>query len=286
MLVTSPQTPISYIRALHKFGQMDMEDLPKGLASSHARKIEKRLKSISGGKVLDIATGDGDFIHTLMNTLKDYDSFVGIDSSKKEVESAKKRFERQPIEIMEMNAEALEFENGSFDAVCISFSLHHLSRIDKVLAEMKRVLKTGGYFIVQEMFCDGDQNEAQRTKILQHHWNAEIDSLLGVPHYKTFTKQKIKDVANNLRLKEVEVFESTHMVKCLFCEEKFECEDPKYEKIIKLRIKGIDNALERLKNHPDLKTKNRLKEEGEKLRERIKKFGLAEASHLFSIGKK
>ena len=58
------------------------------------------------------------------------------------------------------------------------------------------------------------------------------------------------------------------------------------EKIIKLKIKGIDNALDRLKNHPDLKTKNRLKEEGENLRDRLKKSGSAEASHLFFIGKK
>ena len=263
-----------------------MENLPKGLATSGAMRIGKKLRSISGGKVLDVATADGGFIDTLMKALKDYDSFVGIDNSKKEVESAKKRFERQPVEIMEMNAEALEFENGSFDTVCISFSLHHLDKIHKVLAEMKRVLKSGGYFVIQEMYCDGEQTEAQKTDILQHYWDAEIDSLLGVTHNKTFTKQKIKDVVDNLKLKEVEVFESTHYVKCLFCEEKFECEDPKNEKAINQSIEEIDDALDRLKNHPDLRTRTRLEEEGEKLKERIRKFGSAPASHLFFVGKK
>jgi len=263
-----------------------MENLPKGLTTSGAMRIGKKLRSISGGKVLDVATGNGEFIDTLMKALKDYDSFVGIDNSKKEVESAKKRFEKQPVEIMEMNAETLEFENDSFDTVCISFSLHHLDKIHKVLAEMKRVLESGGYFIIQEMYCDGEQTEAQKTDILQHHWDAEIDSLLGVTHNKTFTKQKIKDIVNNLRLKEVEVFESTHYVKCLFCEDKFECEDPKNEKTINQSIKGIDDALDRLKNHPDLRTRTRLKEKGEKLKERIKKSGSAPASHLFFVGKK
>jgi len=253
---------------------------------SGAIRIAERLRSISGGKVLDVATGNGGFIDTLMKALKDYDCFVGIDSSKKEVESARKRFEGQPVEIMEMNAEAMEFENGSFDTVCISFSLHHLGEIDKVLAEMKRVLKSGGYFIVQEPFCDGEQTEAQKTDILQHHWDAEIDSLLGVTHNKTLTKQKIVDLVGRLKLKKVEVFESTHYVKCLFCEDKFECEDPKNEKIIKQSIKEIDDNLRRLTEYPDLKTRNRLKEEGEKLKERINKFGIAEASHLFFIGKK
>jgi len=109
---------------------------------------------------------------------------------------------------------------------------------------------------------------------------------LGVSHNKTLTKQEIKDVVNNLELKEVEVFESTHYVKCLSCEDKFKCEDPKNEEIISQSIKEIDDALDRLRKHSDLKVRNRLMEEGEKLRERVKEFGSAPASNLFIIGKK
>lgn len=265
---------------------MKMENLLKGLASSSAKKIERRLKLISGGKILDVATGDGGFIRTLMKTLRDYDLFIGIDNSKKELESARKHFEGKPVNIMEMNAEALEFENDSFDTVCVANSLHHLYRIDKVLAEMKRALKTCGYFVIQEMFCDEEQAEAQRSDILQHHWDAEIDSLLGVTHNKTLTKQKIKDIVSSLGLKEVEVFESTHYVKCLFCDEKFECENPKNEKIVNQAIKEIDDNLRRIKEYPYLKARTRLEKEGEKLKERIKKFGSASASYLFIVGKK
>jgi len=127
---------------------MEMEDLPKGLSSSNASKIAKRLGSVSGGRILDVATAGGGFIDTLMKALKDYDSFVGIDycasaTSKKEMESAKKRFEGKPVRFFEMNAENLKFEDESFDTVCMSHSLHHLASIGKVLAEMKRVLKKG-----------------------------------------------------------------------------------------------------------------------------------------------
>ncbi len=45
-----------------------MEDLPKGLALSNATKIAKRLRSISGGRILDVATEGGGFIDTLMKT--------------------------------------------------------------------------------------------------------------------------------------------------------------------------------------------------------------------------
>ena len=263
-----------------------MVKLPEGLERSNAIRIMERLRSISGGRVLDVATGKGGFIDTLMKTLKDYDSFVGIDCSEEDVESGKKRFEDQPVEIMKMNAEGLDFENNSFDTVCISHSLHHLNRIEKVLAEMKRVLKTDGHFILQEMFCNGEQTEAQRTDILQHHWDAEIDSLLGDTHNKTLTKQKIKDIVSRLGLKEVEEFESTHYVECLFCDKRFECENPKNQKIVNQAIKEVDDNLRRLEEHPDLKMRTRLKGEGEKLKERIKKFGSADAAHLFTIGKK
>jgi hypothetical protein len=46
-----------------------MEALPKGLASSNASKIAKRLGLVSGGRILDVATAGGGFIDTLMKTL-------------------------------------------------------------------------------------------------------------------------------------------------------------------------------------------------------------------------
>lgn len=270
-----------------------MEDLPKGLASSNASKIAKRLGSVSGGRILDVATAGGGFIDTLMKTLKDYDSFVGIDycasaTSKKEMESARKRFEGQPVEFLEMDAGYLKFEDNSFDTVCISYSLHHLENIDRVLAEMKRVLKPDGYFIVQEEYSDGEQNEAQKTDILRHHWDSEIDSLLGIVHHKTFPKQKIKDIMDSLRLSELETFESTHPVRCLICDRKFDC-DPKKGKgevTIDQFAREIDDNLRRLDEHADLEIRERLKKEGEKLKERMRKYGAANASNLFLIGRK
>ena len=270
---------------------MEIEELPKGLASSNASKIAKRLGSVSGGRILDIGTASGGSIDTLMKTLKDYDSFVGIDyypsaTSKKEMESAKKRFEGKPVRVLEMNAENLEFEDGSFDAVCISHSLHHLGKTDRVLAEMKRVVKNGGNFILQEAYCDGDQTEAQKADELEHEWEARIDSLLGVTHNKTLTKQRIMDIVSSLKLRELEVFDSTHSVDCLFCKRKYECEDPKNQATFHRAISEIDNAIKRIDNYPDLETRNRLKEEGERIKETIAKSGSASASYLFIIGKK
>ena len=259
-----------------------MEDLPKGLASSNASKIAKKLGSVSGGKVFDVATAAGGFIDTLMKTLKAYDSFVGIDycasdESRKNMESAKKRFEGKPVQFFQMNAENLQFEDESFDTVCMSHSLHHLSKIDRVLTEMKRVLKSGGNFILQECYCDGDQTEAQKADELEHEWEARIDSLLGVTHNKTLTKQRITDIASSLNLRELEVFDSTHPIDCLFCKRKHECEDPKNQATFHEMIKDIDDAIKRIENYPDPETRNRLKEEGKIIKETIEKSGSAPA---------
>jgi len=269
---------------------MKMGDLPKRLALSNASKIAKRLGSVSGGRILDVGTEGGGFIDTLMKTLKDYDSFVGIDycasaTSKKEMESAKKRFEGKPVRFFEMNAESLKFENESFDTVCISHSLHHIASIDKVLAEMKRVLKKGGNFILQEAYCDGDQTEAQKADEREHEWEAQIDSFLGITHNKTLTKQRIMDIANSLKLNELEIFDSTHPIDCLFCRRKYECEDPKNKATFHNSIKDIDNAIKRIEDYPDLGTRNRLRGEGERIKEAIAKSGSAPASYLFIIGK-
>jgi ubiquinone/menaquinone biosynthesis C-methylase UbiE len=264
----------------------DLENLPQRLAVSGAVKMRVKLGSISGGTVLDVATGPGDFIETLMKALKDYDCFVGIDISQKDLKSAKKRFRDKPVKLMNMNAESLEFGDSSFDTVCIAYSLHHLERIDKVLAEMHRVLKPSGNFIVQEEFCDGKQTEAQKTNILQHAWGAQIDSLLGETHKPTFIRHRIEEIIGNLKLEQIEIFESTHPVECLFCEKKFRCANPKSEEEIDGSLKEIDDNLKRLKEIAAPRARIKLQKIAEKLKERNRKFGNTHPSVLLAIGRK
>ncbi len=225
-----------------------------------------------------------------MNTLKDYESFVGIDNctyhdSAKEMREGREHFKDRPVGFAKMNGEHTGFGDGSFDTVCISYALHHLDDLDTVLAEMRRVLRPGGCFIIQELYCDGDKTEAQMVDELDHEWCAGIDRLLGMTHNKAFTKQRLMDFANGLGLKDLEVFDSDRPVDCLLCERNQLCEDPRNQANFHDLTKRVDETYDRIKDYPDPEVRNRIKEEGEMIKKAIARSGSAPAPYLFIIGR-
>ncbi len=255
----------------------------EGLEASGAREIAERLAMIMGGRVLDVCTGKGAFIEMLMKILKGFAAFVGVDLASEDLAVAREKFQGQSVQFFEMDAADLEFKADSFDTVCIANSLHHLAEMPKVLKEMKRVLKPGGYFLVEEMYQDGEQSDAQRTDILEHHWTAKIDRLKGIFHHETFTQKQILMALEALHLVNLEVLYSSRRVKCLVCPERFECEDPKSNSNIESFIKGIDKTLQRLtgdERSPELVA------EAERLKRLVRETGFASASIVFAIGRK
>ncbi len=130
--------------------------------------ISELLCSIKASQVLDVATGRGDFLLTLQQQLGFFGSGVGVDIKSFDEWEAEK-FLELPVTFMQMDASKLDFEDATFDLVSISNSLHHMPDPCKTLAEMVRVLKPGGYFILYEMFTD-NQTPEQQTHTLLHQW--------------------------------------------------------------------------------------------------------------------
>ena len=111
------------------------------------------LACIPGGRILDVATGNGNFVSFLLEGLPAFDEIVGIDTSEKAGTAFNETFKDQPhVRFEKMDAAKMDFPKASFDIVCISNSLHHMSDPEPVLDEMKRVLKPGGHFFVAEMY--------------------------------------------------------------------------------------------------------------------------------------
>ena len=167
------------------------------------QKLEKKLKEIHGGNVLDVATGRGEFIN-LIEEFKSFASITAIDTSERAEKAFKEKF--QDVEFLIMDAANMSYKDESFDTVCLSNSLHHMPDLNKTLNEMKRVLKKGGNFIINEMLSN-QQDEAMKSHVLLHHWWAKIDTIFGEKHDSTFSKDEIIAIMDALELTDYDLVE-------------------------------------------------------------------------------
>ena len=95
-------------------------------------------------KVLEIGCGIGSVVFELGR--QGYDT-TGIDISGEAIAYGLKKYGDIRLEVQA--AEALSYEDGSFDVV-MSFDLfEHIARIDTHVSEVWRVLRRGGYYLFQ-----------------------------------------------------------------------------------------------------------------------------------------
>jgi SAM-dependent methyltransferase len=233
---------------------------------------ELTIKAFCAGRILDVATGSGQFINYLIENLKDYSEIIGIDSSEKAAAAFIEAFKDKPnIHFNKMDAGHMDFADASFDTVCISNSLHHMAELQPVLEEMKRVLCSGGHFVANEMYKD-NQTETQMTHVLLHHWLAAVDTAKGITHYQTYSRQQILDILAGLGLYKVVTEDVSNLNN-----------DPKDPGIVKELTGTVDLYLKRIEG---LSEEASLCERGLELRQRIKEIGFRSATSLLVIGEK
>ena len=230
--------------------------------------LEKKLKEINGGNVLDVATGRGEFIN-FIKEFKNFKEITAIDASERAEKAFKEQF--KDVEFQIMDAANMSYKDETFDTVCLSNSLHHMPDLDKTLNEMKRVLKKGGNFIINEMLSN-QQNEARKSHVLLHHWWAKIDTIFGEKHDPTFSKDEIIAIIDALKFTDYDLIEYA-----------WDIENPKEEKFVNGQLKVIEMGLERLKGKEEYSS---LKIEAEKIKEHIITNGFAPASAVFIVGRK
>lgn len=229
------------------------------------------LRGIDGGRVLDVATQQGRFAQILIENLRDYTEIVGVDIDEQAIKAAREALGQGNVQFLVMNAEQLDFEAESFDTVSISASLHHLQNIQRVLEEMKRVLKPNGHFIIIEMHREG-QTEAELTSIHLHHWAAEVDTALGRPHSSTLTRQELADYVASMGLRDVEFHDYNDRDSDPMEGERIELLASAIERIIQ-RAEGASNGRE-------------LQGQGEKLRRRLHEVGAQGEPIVMIAGRK
>jgi len=165
--------------------------------------IIERLRPLHGGRILDVACGFGDFLKLLADSFHDFTEAVGIDRLDR-VDEAGRKYPDPKLQYRKMDAERIEYADVYFDTVAMRHSLHHLTHPDKVFAEMARVLKTGGLFILGEVYRDPATERPNSQRHLHHFW-AEVDRVFDIPHYDTVSRAEIVQLVERagLRTKEV-----------------------------------------------------------------------------------
>lgn len=106
----------------------------------------RTIKLKPGSKVLDVCAGTNDIGIRLLRKQPDI-SVTAIDRSKEMQEEGRNRAKKYGVRIESVihDVHELPFPNKSFDVVTLQAASRHL-QLDKVLPEILRVLKPGGYF--------------------------------------------------------------------------------------------------------------------------------------------
>ncbi|MEO8719186.1 MAG: class I SAM-dependent methyltransferase, partial [Burkholderiales bacterium] len=101
--------------------------------------------------VLEVGVGTG----LTLRHYPDSSAITGIDLSEDMIDVARKRLARLPerrVELRTMNAEALEFADGSFDCVTLPYVLSVTPDPDRLCAEVRRVCRKDGTIFILNHF--------------------------------------------------------------------------------------------------------------------------------------
>ncbi|CAA9198629.1 bifunctional demethylmenaquinone methyltransferase/2-methoxy-6-polyprenyl-1,4-benzoquinol methylase UbiE [Flavobacterium bizetiae] len=116
---------------------------------------KKVLKIVSDKKpkvILDIATGTGDLAILMAQT--NAEKIIGLDISAGMLEVGKKKIAEKGlsnlIDMVLGDSEKIPFEDNYFDAITVGFGVRNFEHLEKGFAEILRVLKPNGVFVILE----------------------------------------------------------------------------------------------------------------------------------------
>lgn len=151
----------SIIRAYHRYAPV--YDVLFGPVFQRGRAMSaKRANGCEGVRVLEVGVGSG-----LSLPLYDRDkTIVGIDVSGDMLALARRRVEARRldnvVQLAQMDAEELAFQDGAFDIVVASHVMSVVPDPQRCLSEMERVCAPGGTILICNHFASGLQRRITR----------------------------------------------------------------------------------------------------------------------------
>lgn len=126
--------------------------LSLGIDKLWRRKAVRQLKDLRPKRILDLATGTGDFAIAALKL--NPDEVVGVDISQgmldMGIQKMKKRGHDKIVKMQLADSERLPFEDASFDALTVGFGVRNYENLEKGLSDMLRILRPGGKAVILE----------------------------------------------------------------------------------------------------------------------------------------
>lgn len=154
--------------------------------------LNKHLPADKNISVLDIGCGNG----ALLNALSDrIGAGTGVDESEAILERARNRNAGKPnLDFKKISGPVLPFDDDTFDVVTSLMSFRYLDW-DPLLAEIKRVTKSGGKFLVIDMVTVpvktseyprllGDKLKTMRAQKTNAEYDRNLQNLVTHPSWK------------------------------------------------------------------------------------------------------
>lgn len=141
--------------------------LSMGIDKHWRRAAINSLKPFAPRKMLDVATGTGDFAIMSAKELRP-ESLLGVDLSEGMMNVAREKVKKegleQTISFQQEDCMQLSFPDDSFDALTVAYGIRNFEDLDHGLREMRRVLKPSGRLVIIEL------TSPQRFPMKQLFW--------------------------------------------------------------------------------------------------------------------
>ena len=106
--------------------------------------LRSYLENACVGHLLDVATGDGDFLRFFLDSVASFDSATGLEPNKESLATVKNKLFPYKVDLVLGTVRKLPFEENYFDFVTISNALHRIELPVKAILAMMRVHVSGG----------------------------------------------------------------------------------------------------------------------------------------------
>ena len=125
-----------------------------GIDKSWRKKAIDWLKPFNPQRMMDVATGTGDFAIQACRVLNPKE-LIGTDISEGMMNVGRQKVKEAGLEsrisFAKEDCTALSFPNNRFDAITVAFGVRNFEDLDKGLKEMHRVLSDNGKLVILEL---------------------------------------------------------------------------------------------------------------------------------------